>query len=371
MFFTEYISSKVRKVENQKYFIEFITTINNFIDPKNELDENKIISMANELHDIVQQAIENNQTINDPITMYTVQQQISTQELIKYYTYMNIDLPVHLFNASNKGHVEAIFLLSIYYKSIDDNINMIKCLKWGSEKNHTESIFLLGLYYKIIDDSATMLHYLMRAADNGFTDALMLIAEYYKSVNDDDNMIKYLLPVYRNKDTDAMLMFGDYYKTKNDTQNMLKYYVIAANSNNLNAAIELADYYERTCDYHQFIKYAKIIYHRGNKPYAYFLGNAYEKLKMYNDMIKYYEIAVRDCNECNAIERLIYHYVQPTTYNETELIRYLEMAVNKFDKIEYTALLAKLNQNKTKNNNITMTHKNGYVDNYCSFCVLQ
>lgn len=196
--------------------------------------------------------------------------------------------------AINKGHVDAMYNLGLYYDNIEHNYDMMeKYFLMAVEYGNIEAMYALGHYYRDKHNNELMKKYLLMAIDNGRTDAMYELGCYYRDKGDDyELMKKYLLMAIDNGCVDAMYDLGCYYRYEGDDfELMKKYFLMAGEAGDDNSFIELVCYYNGVEDNFNLAK-------------EYFL-KVYENIDFNSDDME--EILCHDDEYDNLIK--VYHLI--------------------------------------------------------------
>ena len=110
-----------------------------------------------------------------------------------------------------------------------DNTLMIKYYSMASEKGNLDTMKHLGLYYGMLGKYKLMIKYFLMAIEKGDADAMNYLGYHYDSSHSNyyyKLMIKYYLMAIEKGHTHAMINLGDYYETHYNYELMKKYYLM-------------------------------------------------------------------------------------------------------------------------------------------------
>ena len=276
-------------------------------------------------------------------------------DMVNYYKSIKEDINMvkYLLLGVEKNDRNLIFTLATYYKDIKDYPNMIKYFELI--KDDKDVAYELGIHYKSIEPEKS-LNYFIHSADQFHMNAMYEVGCYYQKKQDFINMFKYFNKASDHGHPASLGALGDHYRVQKDSVNMIKYYLLLEkygkiNSNQLTA---MAEHYEKdgkqgsTLEYYQKalnvdktnldlikkmielntkdnVKYYIMAADLGSIYHIVELGNHYKKCKDTTKMLKYYELGVKQNHPRAAYELAEYQYT--TTRDRSNLLKYYEMAL--------------------------------------------
>ena len=158
------------------------------------------------------------------------------------------------------------------------------------EKGSIEAMFNLGLYYEHCSNHDMMLKYYKMAAEHGESQSMFRIGFHYE-YRDRDMMEKYYEMAIENGNSMAMFMMGKHYEFSNKYDMMKKYYTMAIEKGNTRAMVYLGSYEEGVMP-GSGLKYFEMAIERDESYAAVKIGNYYKDQKQYDKMEKYYVKAI-------------------------------------------------------------------------------
>jgi TPR repeat protein len=282
------------------------------------------------------------------------------------------------------GSIENIKHLIKFYKSTNDDDNMIKCLIVCANKNDVDSLKGLLNYYKK-NNKDEYIKWCLKSTDTIEYNTIRPIVSielgyHYSNLGDhtkrnewfekskyslnlllqchdlSDSEIAFLKYMVDLGSIDSMKQLGEHYKYNNDYINMIKYYEMAASNDDDASMYFLVEHYKNIQKYDDYEKWCLCLANNDHSDMVIELGHYYSEiyndnkrrdiwfkkaldLDCINDMIaKFYytdaeldfiDYAIDEIISLSVLRRVGDHYNNSKKYDK--MIKYYELSANKHD----------------------------------------